>query len=211
MKKNLPIILDELKKKYPDVTTSLDYETPFQLLIATILSAQCTDERVNIVTKELFAKYPDAKTMAKAELADLKRIIFSTGFYNSKAKNILASSQMIIEKFNGTIPDTMDALTLLPGVARKTANCVLGSAFQKAEGVVVDTHVQRITRRLGLTKERTPEKIEQDLMKILPKSDWIWFSHTLVEFGRETCDARKPKCDQCPLQEVCPFAKKQRD
>ncbi len=207
MKKNVKFILTKLRLRYPDVTTSLDYDTPFQLLIATILSAQCTDDRVNIVTQELFADYPDAASMAKADIADIKRIIYSTGFYNNKAKNILATAQMIVANFDSKTPDTMNDLTNLPGVARKTANCVLGAAFQKAEGVVVDTHVHRITQRLGLSKENTPEKIEQDLMKLLPRSEWIRFSHSLVLFGREVCDARKPACDKCPLLEVCPSAR----
>ena len=208
MKKNIDFIIEKLKTHYPEAKTSLDFATPFQLLIATILSAQCTDERVNIVTKDLFKKYPDAKSMANADIEDIKKLIYSTGFYNNKAKNIKATAEKIADKYSGETPDNMAELTDLPGVARKTANCVLGTAYNKPVGVVVDTHVQRISRRLGLTVANSPEKIEKDLMKIIPQNEWIWFSHCLVQFGRDVCNARKPKCTECPLQEICPSAKK---
>jgi len=184
MKKNIEFIIEKLKTHYPEAKTSLDFATPFQLLIATILSAQCTDERVNIVTKDLFKKYPDAKSMANADIEDIKKLIYSTGFYNNKAKNIKATAEKIADEYSGETPDNMAELTDLPGVARKTANCVLGTAYNKPVGVVVDTHVQRISRRLGLTVANSPEKI------------------------RDVCNARKPKCTECPLQEICPSAKK---
>lgn len=206
MNKRLTAIRSILRDEFPEATTSLDYDSPFQLLVATILSAQCTDERVNIVTKELFAAYPDAQSMARADIDDIKRLIFSTGFYNNKAKNIQEMSRMLLDKFDGVIPNDIEILTKLPGVARKTANVVLGSAYGLAQGVVVDTHVQRISKRLGLTKEKSPDKIERDLMRILPKSDWIWFAHSLVLFGRSTCKAKKPLCATCPLNNICPSA-----
>jgi endonuclease III len=197
-------IFKVFKKTYPDAKCSLTYQNPLQLLIATILSAQCTDVRVNIVTPFLFKKYTSASSFAKAELSELEQVIRSTGFYRNKAKNIKAACQMIVEKYNGKVPQTMDELLTLPGVARKTANVVLGNAFGIAVGVVVDTHVTRLTHRMGLTKEKTPEKIEQDLMKLLKQDQWVDFSHFLIFHGRKICTARKPECGLCPVEKYCP-------
>ncbi len=193
-----------LKKTYPDAKCSLTYHNPHELLIATILSAQCTDERVNIVTLDLFKKFTSTISFAKAELSQLEQDIRSTGFYHNKAKNIKAACQLIVEKYQGQVPRTMDELLSLPGVARKTANVVLGNAFGIAVGVVVDTHVNRLTRRMGLTKEKMPEKIEQDLMKLLKQNQWVDFSHILIFHGRKVCSARKPECGVCPVEKYCP-------
>jgi len=202
--KNLPKIITELKKAYPDADCSLDHKNAFQLLAATILSAQCTDERVNKVTPALFKKYPGPAEMAAAPLPALEELVHSTGFYKNKALSIKEASREITEKFGGKVPRTMEELLTLRGVARKTANVVLGSAYGIAAGVVVDTHVKRVAFRLGLTKETDPAKIEQDLMKALSKTDWIWFAHALVLHGRAICDARKPLCEKCPLDKLCP-------
>lgn len=203
-KKKLGELTSILKKTYPDADCSLDHKDPFQLLIATILSAQCTDERVNRVTPALFKKYPGPAEMAKAQVADLEKLVHSTGFYKNKALSLKEASKAIMENFGGKVPETMEELLTLRGVARKTANVVLGSSFGIAAGVVVDTHVKRLAFRLGLTKESDPAKIEQDLMKALPKSDWIWFAHALVLHGRAVCDARKPLCEKCPAAGLCP-------
>jgi endonuclease-3 len=204
-KKNaVPVMLKVLKKAYPDADCSLDHANPFQLLAATILSAQCTDERVNMVTPALFKKYPGPAEMAKAPLADLEKLVHSTGFYKNKALSLKEASREITEKFGGKVPRSMDQLLTLRGVARKTANVVLGSAYGIAAGVVVDTHVKRLAFRLGLTRETDPGKIEQDLMKAVPRQDWIWFAHSLVLHGRAVCDARKPLCAECQLKAVCP-------
>jgi len=193
-----------LKKAYPDAECSLHHKDPFQLLIATILSAQCTDERVNMVTPALFKKYPGPAEMAKAPIADLEKLVHSTGFYKNKALSLKEASKAITENFGGKVPGDMEKLLTLRGVARKTANVVLGSAFGIAAGIVVDTHVKRLSFRLGLTKETDPAKIEQDLMKALPNNDWIWFAHALVLHGRAICDARKPLCEKCPAAGLCP-------
>ena len=193
-----------LAKTYPAAECALNFETPLQLLIATILSAQCTDVRVNLVTKDLFARYPDAAAFAKAKLPELERAIQSTGFFRNKAKNIKACCQAIVAEHGGLVPRDLDALVKLPGVGRKTANVVLGTAFGLASGVVVDTHVARLSYRLGLTTQADPVKIEQDLMAILPKKEWIDFSHRLIHHGRQICIARKPRCSICPLADVCP-------
>jgi endonuclease-3 len=193
-----------LAKTYPAATCALNFETPLQLLIATILSAQCTDVRVNIVTKELFKKYPDARAFAKAKLPQLEREIQSTGFFRNKAKNIKACCQALVDQHDGQVPRDLDALVKLPGVGRKTANVVLGTAFGLATGVVVDTHVARLSFRLGLTGQTDPVKIEQDLISLLPKQEWIDFSHRLIHHGRQICVARKPRCSICPLADVCP-------
>ena len=193
-----------LKKAYPAARCSLTYHNPHELLIATILSAQCTDERVNIVTRDLFNKYTSVISFAKAELGQLEQDIRSTGFYRNKAKNIKAACQLIVEKYQNQVPQTMDELLTLPGVARKTANVVLGNAFGIVVGVVVDTHVNRLTHRMGLTKEKTPEKIEQDLMKLLNQNQWVDFSHILIFHGRKICSARKPECGLCPVEKYCP-------
>jgi endonuclease-3 len=201
-------ILEKLKTLYPDATCSLDYQTPLQLLIATILSAQCTDERVNQVTPALFDRFPDAQAYADADLSDIERLIRSTGFYRNKAKNIQGTCQRLVNHFGGTVPQTMEALLQLPGVARKTANVVLAHAFGINAGVTVDTHVKRLTHRLGLTAHDTPVKIEQDLMKLLPQADWENWSIRLIYHGRAVCDARKPACDRCELIPWCPSGPK---
>lgn len=196
-------ILDILAERYPHPQCALDHETPFQLLVATILSAQCTDERVNMVTPHLFRAYPTVKSMAAASLEDVAKIIRSTGFFNNKAKNIIGAAQVVLDRFGGEVPKTMDELLTIPGAARKTANVVAGSGYGIPTGVVVDTHVQRITRRLGLTEETNPVKIERDLMKIIPQDRWIDFSHQIILHGRAICTARKPRCPECPLDRLC--------
>jgi endonuclease-3 len=201
-------ILRGLARSYGDAHCALVHSNALQLLVATILSAQCTDHRVNIVTKELFQKYRTAKDFADAESCQLEQDIHSTGFYRNKAKSIRGAARLLVEKHHGEVPDTMDALLELPGVARKTANVVLGSWFKKSEGVVVDTHVHRITRRLQLTREDDPKKIERDLMTLLPKEEWTDFSHRLIWHGRRICAARKAKCSECPIAEACPSAGK---
>ena len=197
-------VLIRLKAEYPDATCSLDYETPMQLLVATILSAQCTDERVNKVTPALFGKYPTAEAMATAELSDLEELVRSTGFYRNKSKNIQGSCRMIVEEFGGEVPRTMPELLKLPGVARKTANVVLAHAFGINAGVTVDTHVKRLTNRLGLTEHQDPKRIERDLMQLLPQPDWENWSIRLIYHGRAVCSARKPECDRCFLADLCP-------
>jgi endonuclease III len=199
-------VLARLKRLYPDATCSLDYTTPVQLLVATILSAQCTDERVNKVTPALFAKFPDARSMAAADILDIEELVRSTGFYHNKAKNIQGACQKIVREFNGEVPDRMEDLLTLPGVARKTANVVSAHAFGNIQGVTVDTHVRRLTNLLGLTTHSDPIKIEQDLMKILPQSDWENFSIMTIYHGRAICNARKPNCLECELAELCPSA-----
>jgi endonuclease-3 len=199
-------IVDGLEELYPDVDCELDRESPFQLLCATILSAQCTDERVNMVTPELFRRYPTPEAMAKAPLPKLEAIIRSTGFFRQKAKSLKGSAAGLLQRFGGDIPKTIADLTTLPGVARKTANVVLGTAYGIAEGVVVDTHVQRLAMRLGLTRATDPKGIEQDLMKVLPPDRWIRLSHQLIWHGRRVCFARKPDCAGCTLAPFCPSA-----
>jgi endonuclease III len=199
-------VLTRLKRLYPDATCSLDYTTPVQLLVATILSAQCTDERVNKVTPALFAKFPDARSMADADLLDIEELVRSTGFYHNKAKNIQGACRKIVEEFNDEVPQQMEQLLTLPGVARKTANVVSAHAFGNIQGVTVDTHVRRLTNLLGLTTQIEPIKIEQDLMKILPRSDWENFSIMTIYHGRAICNARKPNCPDCKLAELCPSA-----
>ena len=197
-------ILRRLKKKYPDAGCSLTYLDPLQLLVATILSAQCTDVRVNIVTQDLFQKYRSAHDFAVAEQFELEEDIHSTGFYHNKAKNIKSACAIIEKQYGGVVPADMAKLVALPGVGRKTANCVLGNGFGIAVGVVVDTHVERLSHRMRLSESKTPEKIEQDLMQIFPESEWIAISHRLILLGRESCPARKPKCDTCTLGDICP-------
>ena len=193
-----------LRKSYPEAGCSLHHKDPFELLAATILSAQCTDKRVNLVTPALFKKYPGPAEMAGAPLPDLEAMIHSTGFYKNKALSLKEASSSIVHNFGGKVPDTMEELLTLRGVARKTANVVLGSAYGIAAGVVVDTHVKRLAFRLGLTKHTDPAKIEPDLMKAVPREDWIWFAHALVLHGRAVCDARKPLCERCPVEKLCP-------
>lgn len=197
-------VTDFLRRDYADAECALHFDSPFQLLIATILSAQCTDERVNIVTKGLFAKCPTAKEMAAIKPAELEKLIQSAGFFRNKAKNILACSKKLVEEFGGEVPKSLDVLVTLPGVGRKTANVVLGTAFGIPSGVVVDTHVTRLTNRMGLTKQSDAVKIEQDLMAILPSEEWIDFSHRLIHHGRRICGARKPDCEHCGLRSACP-------
>jgi len=200
-------ILDLLKKEYPDAKCSLNYTTPFELLIATILSAQCTDARVNEVTRTLFKKYKKPQDYLLAPEEELQSDIRTTGFFRNKTKSIRGASKKIIEDFGGEVPSTMDQLLTLPGVARKTANVVLGNAFQITSGVVVDTHVSRLSQRLGLTKETSPEKIEQKLMKLVPKEEWIAFSHRLILHGRHICKAPTPDCENCVLNHLCPSSR----
>ncbi len=200
-------ILDELRRMYPDAKCSLNFTTPLELLVATQLSAQCTDERVNIVTSDLFRKYRTAEDYATASQEAFEQDIKSTGFYRNKAKNIRAAAQRLLAQYNGEIPRTMQDILTLPGVARKTANVVLGNAFGIVEGVVVDTHVGRLARRFGWTSSEDPVKVEQDLMRILPQKDWLDASHLLIYHGRALCIARKPLCQQCPLaSNLCPSA-----
>ena len=201
-------ILDALEKTYPNVVCALTHHNAFELTIATILSAQTTDVGVNKATPELFKMYPTPKKLADAPLPELERIIKSTGFYRAKAKNIKGAAKVLVEKFGGKVPETIEELTELPGVARKTANVVLGSWYGIAAGVVVDTHVLRLSRRLELTKNTTPEKVEQDLMKVIPQAKWIDFSHEMIFHGRQICYARNPKCADCTLEKLCNSADK---
>jgi endonuclease III len=193
-----------LAEHYPDARCSLDFQSPLELLVATILSAQCTDQRVNLVTKTLFRKYPSASHYARADIAELERDIQSTGFFHNKAKSIQNCCRTLLEQYEGQVPEDMEKLVKLPGVGRKTANVVLGTAFDIAVGVVVDTHVARITRRLGLTAQKDPEKIETDLMGQFAQKEWIALAHRLIQHGRRCCTAKKPKCDECPLESLCP-------
>lgn len=198
-----------LDQRYPHADCALDHSNTLELLVATILSAQCTDKRINIVTKTLFNRYKTAKEYAESPPGELEEYIRSTGFYRNKAKNIRAACRIIFEKHNSAVPDTMEELLELPGVARKTANVVLGVAFGKAEGIVVDTHVARISHLLGLTKHKNPKKIEDDLIKAVPQKDWIVFSHLLILLGREICIARRPRCMICPLNKICLYGIRQ--
>ena len=200
-------IIKRLTKAYPTAHCALNYTNPFELLVATILSAQCTDERVNIVTSTLFRKYRGPQDFAAVSQEELEQDVKSTGFFRNKAKSIRAASQRIIDDFGGKVPQTMDEILSLAGVARKTANVVLGNAFGIASGVVVDTHVSRLSQRLGLTKEKTPEKIELDLQALVPKKDWVMFPHWMIFHGRQICQARKPKCTECVLADICPSYK----
>ncbi len=197
-------IYRKLAKRHPNVRTALKHHNPWQLLVATILSAQCTDARVNMVTPVLFERYPDAGSMARARLNALESVIRSTGFYRNKAKAIKGASKVIVDQFGGKVPDNMNQLLELPGVARKTANVVLGNAFDKNEGVVVDTHVARLSRRMGLTEHKDPGKIERDLMALFNRKHWTDLPHMLIEHGRSVCTARKPMCDNCELADDCP-------
>lgn len=200
-------VVSILRKTYPKSRTALRYETPFQILVATILSAQCTDEKVNQITPALFRKYPTAKDFAQANSKVLEEEIRPTGFFRNKTKSIINASKKIVADFDGEVPDTMESLLTLPGVARKTANIVLSSAYNKAEGIAVDTHVKRLSQRLGLSKEKNPDKIEQDLLALTPKKDWLDFNYMLVNHGRKTCQARKPNCPECVLNHLCPSTK----
>jgi endonuclease-3 len=197
-------IISRLKRQYPDATCALQHRNALELVVATILSAQCTDARVNMVTPHLFAKYRTAADYAAADPRVLEQEIQSTGFFRNKTKSIIGMAQALVERHNGEVPQTMEELTALPGVGRKTANVILGTWFRKNEGVVVDTHVQRLTRLLGLTRQEDPVKIEHELMEIVPRDDWTWFSHTLIHHGRAVCIARRPRCADCVLNRLCP-------
>lgn len=197
-------VLAALKKKYPHATTALGFKNPLELLVTTILSAQCTDARVNIVTQDLFRKYRTVNDYANADAKKFEQQIRSTGFYHNKAKNIIGAAKMIVDKFKGKVPDTMEELITLPGVARKTANIVLSGAYGKIEGIAVDTHVKRVAFRLGLTINTDPAKIEQDLMKIIPRRSWWIFSNVIIYHGRQTCVAQVPRCSVCILKDICP-------
>jgi endonuclease-3 len=201
--KRVAAILAKLDEAYPNATCELKHENPFQLVISTILSAQCTDVRVNLVTEKLYRKYPDAKAFAYANPAELEQEIRPTGFFRNKTKSVMGASKAIVEQFGGQVPRTMEQMLTLPGVARKTANVVLGTAYGIPSGVVVDTHVLRLARRLELTKQEEPKKVEQDLMNILPQNKWIQFSHQLIWHGRRVCVARKPRCMACNLELLC--------
>ncbi len=196
-------IVRKLAQLYPDAHCALHYETPLQLLVATILSAQCTDERVNRVTPALFARYPDAKAFATAKQAELEKYIQSTGFFRSKAKNIIACCRQLVERYGGEVPQTMEELVTLPGIGRKTANVLLGNLFA-VPGIPVDTHVRRLSWRMGLSEHEDPVKIERDLMALVPRKEWTMFGHRMIFHGRRVCHARKPLCGQCPLAALCP-------
>jgi len=196
-------ILKALNEAYPEVECALTHRSPWELLVATILSAQCTDVRVNMVTPELFRRFSTPQAMAKATLPELEELIRTTGFFRNKAKSIQGAANKVVMEFKGKVPQTLAELITIPGAARKTANVVLGVCFGKAEGVVVDTHVFRIARRLGLAKAETAEKVEQELMQVIPQNRWIAFSHQLIHHGRQVCEARKPKCDKCNLEQLC--------
>jgi len=200
-------ILKALKAAYPDAHCELNYRNPFELLIATILSAQCTDVRVNLVTPELFRRFPTPQAMAGAAQEELEKLIHSTGFYRNKAKSILGAARAVVHEHGGQVPDTMELLHALPGVGRKTANVVLGDAFRKPEGIVVDTHVARLSRRLGLTRQSDPVKIEKALMPLVPREDWALWSHLMIWHGRRRCKARQPDCPGCEIQELCAWGK----
>jgi endonuclease-3 len=204
LKKHAAIVLRRLKKRYPEADCALGHRNPYELLVATILSAQCTDKRVNMVTPAFFARYPDARALTAARLSDVEEIIHSTGFYRNKAKNLVGMARCLMEKYAGRVPETMGELLTLPGVARKTANVVLGTAFGKNEGVVVDTHIGRLSVRLGFSRHENPAKIETDLMPLFPKKDWGYLGHALIQHGRQICHARKPRCGECFLADVCP-------
>jgi endonuclease-3 len=201
------VVYDRLVASYPDAHCALDFKTPFQLLIATILSAQCTDKRVNMVTPALFKRYPTPAALAAARPEELEEMIKSTGFFRNKTKSLIGMSTAIAERHSGRVPSEMESLVKLPGVGRKTANVVLGNAFEKNEGVVVDTHVTRLSQRLGLTKNEDAVKIEQDLMTLFPREQWTMLSHLLIEHGRRICEARRPKCEQCFLNDICPSSR----
>ncbi len=201
-------IIDLLSKEYPKGKTALNYKTPFQLLVATILSAQCTDNKVNEITPHIFSKYKDVYGFSKAKKEKLERDIYSTGFYKSKAKNIIESSKILVKEFNGVVPDSMDKLIKLPGVARKTANIILSSIFKKTEGIAVDTHVKRLSNRLNFSNNKNPDKIERDLMEIFPKRYWLRFNYVLVSHGRKVCKAKNPTCYKCVVNRFCNFKDK---
>jgi endonuclease-3 len=204
---NTSKIIKELQKLYPDTRCFLHYETPFQLMCAVILSAQCTDERVNMVAPELFKVFPTPEKLAKAKIKDIEKIIKSTGFYHNKAKSLSGAANTLLDLYKGKMPKTIEEMVKIPGVGRKTANVVLGEVYRISEGITVDTHVTRLSNRLGWTKHQDAVKIEQDLMKIVPNEEWLHFSHRLIQHGRKVCDARKPLCSVCTLAKWCPSTK----
>lgn len=199
-------IVQILSREYPQSRTALSFDTPFQILVATILSAQCTDARVNMITPSLFKKYQSPSDFSRAKPEELQEEIRSTGFFRNKSKNIILASRKIVEDFDGKVPDSMEKLLTLPGVARKTANIVLSSGYGRAEGIAVDTHVQRLSRRMGLSQEKNPDKIELDLLRLIPKKDWLDFNYIFVNHGRSVCQARKPHCRECQVKSLCPSA-----
>lgn len=207
-KKDAIEIIKILKQYYPDATCSLDFKNPFEMLISVMLSAQCTDERVNKTTPELFKKYPTPEEMAKADIKDIEKIIHPCGFYKNKSKNIKACSQKLIEKFNGVVPENMEELQSLPGVGRKSANVIMLEAFHNPQGIAVDTHAKRISNKIGFSNNQEPEKIEQDLLKQIPKEYYYDVNHLLVWHGRNICNARNPKCTECPVNKYCNYFKK---
>ena len=207
-RKRIGRIVGILRREYPKSRTALEFQTPLQILVATVLAAQCTDERVNQITPALFKKYPSAAEFARADRAELEGEIRSTGFFRNKAKSIIGAAARIVSEYGGKVPDRMEDLLTLPGVARKTANIVLSSGYGIAEGIAVDTHVKRLSGRLGLSRQSDPEKIEQDLLKIVPREDWLDFNYMLVNHGRKVCQAKKPRCPECGLKELCPSAVK---
>jgi endonuclease III len=209
MKNNTPsqqakLVLEKLKARYPELQTHLVAANPWQLMIATILAAQCTDARVNTVTPQLFSRWPDAAALGAADIAEVESVIRSTGFYHNKAKNIIAAGKVVSQRFGGTMPSTLEELITIPGVARKTANCVLWGGFGINVGLAVDTHVKRIAYRLGLTKQTDPVAVERDLMALFPQAEWGGVNHRMVWFGRHVCDARKPLCEECEMTTFCP-------
>ncbi len=205
-KKRAKQIITRLRKKYPDSKVALTFSNPWELLVAVILSAQCTDKKVNEVTPILFARYKTIDEYVHADKKEFQSIIHSTGFYRAKTKNILATANIVKEKFNGNVPRTMDQLLTLRGVARKTANVVLGNAYNVVDGIAVDTHVIRLSQRLGLSSHTQPEKIEKDLMKLIPKKNWMNSTYLIIDHGRATCTAKDPRCDLCPIKKICPSA-----
>jgi endonuclease-3 len=207
-KKRIGKLIKILRREYPDSRTALGFESPLQILVATILAAQCTDERVNQITPALFRKYPTAAAFASADREELEAEIRPTGFFRNKAKSIIGAARKIVDEFGGRVPASMANLITLPGVARKTANIVLSSGYGIAEGIAVDTHVKRLSGRLGLSRQHDPEKIEKDLLKLVPKKDWLDFNYMLVNHGRKVCPARKPRCPECSLRRLCPSAVK---
>ena len=197
-------VQDALHQHYADSQTALDWKNPFQLLVATILSAQCTDKRVNLVTPGLFARFPTAKAMAAAKIDEIRELIQSINFFNNKSKHLHGTAKQLMEKHQGRVPENMKDLIALPGVARKTANCVLGQAFHNPVGVEVDTHVGRLARRMKLSKHQKPEQVEKDLMDLFPQEKWTWLSHALIDHGRAFCTSRRARCEECPLEGICP-------
>lgn len=206
--KKINLVIKLLRNEYPNAKIALDYTTPLELLVATVLSAQCTDKRVNLVSKNLFQKYKTVSDYAKANPKQFENEIRSTGFFRNKAKNIISTAKIIREKFNGQVPDSMEKLTSLPGIARKTANIILFNAFGKIEGIAVDTHVRRLSQRLGLSKNNDPVKIEKDLMEIVPRAQWGFFNYLLINHGRAICNAKKPLCQKCVINNYCDYYQK---